>query len=279
MKAGQVAVITGAGSGIGRALAQLLDSRGCELVLADVNASGLDETQASLKRKATLHTLDVSKREQVEALAASVEKQHGHVDLVVNNAGVTVHDTVEHVSYEDFEWVMNINFWGVVYGTKAFLPAMVKRRSGVIANVSSIFGIVGWPLQSAYNASKFAVRGFTEVLWRELKGTGVRAVTIHPGGIKTNIVRSMRFRRGSHEDANHDSTTRLFDEMARTTPDQCAEIIVGGIERGDKRILVGADAVMLDRLQRTSPTGYPSVIEYFEKRVEARHAKKKKSAP
>lgn len=279
MKAGQVAVVTGAGSGIGRALAQLLDARGCELVLADVNASGLDETQASLKRKATLQTLDVSKREQVEALAASVEQQHGHVDLVVNNAGVTVHDTVEHASYEDFEWVMNINFWGVVYGTKAFLPAMLKRKWGVIANVSSIFGIVGWPLQSAYNASKFAVRGFTEVLWRELKGSGVRAVTIHPGGIKTNIVRSMRFRRGSNEDANHDSTTRLFDKMARTTPEECAEIIVGGLERGDKRILVGADAVMLDRLQRTSPTGYPSVIEYFEKRVEARHAKKKKSAP
>ncbi len=278
MKAGQIVVITGAGSGIGRALAQLLDARGCELVLADVNTTGLDETQAALKRKATLQPLDVSKREQIEALAASVEQQHGRVDLVVNNAGVTVHDTVEHGSYEDFEWVMNINFWGVVYGTKAFLPAMLKRKSGVIANVSSIFGIVGWPLQSAYNASKFAVRGFTEVLWRELKGTGVRAVTIHPGGIKTNIVRSMRFRRGSTDGANHDSTTRLFDKMARTTPDQCAEIIVGGLERGDKRILVGADAVMLDRLQRTSPTGYPSVIEYFEKRVEARHAKKK-SAP
>lgn len=278
MKAGQVAVITGAGSGIGRALAQLLDSRGCELVLADVNPTGLDETQASLKRKAMLHTLDVSKREQIEALAAAVEQQHGRVDLVVNNAGVTVQDTVEHVSYEDLEWVMNINFWGVVYGTKAFLPAMLKRKSGVIANVSSIFGIVGWPLQSAYNASKFAVRGFTEVLWRELKGSGVRAVTVHPGGIKTNIVRSMRFRRGATDGANHDSTTRLFDKMARTTPAQCAEIIVGGLERGDKRILVGADAVMLDRLQRTSPTGYPSVIEYFEKRVEARHAKKKKSA-
>jgi len=279
MKAGQVAVITGAGSGIGRALAQLLESKGCELVLADVNARGLDETQASLKRKATLQTLDVSKREQVEALAASVQKKHGRVDLVVNNAGVTVHDTVADVSYEDFEWVMNINFWGVVYGTKAFLPAMLKQRSGVIANVSSIFGIVGWPHQGVYNASKFAVRGFTEVLWRELKGTGVRAVTIHPGGIKTNIVRSMRFRRGATDDANHDATTRLFDTMARTTPEQCAEIIVGGIDRGDKRILVGADAVMLDRLQRTSPTGYPSVIEYFEKRVEARHAKKKKSAP
>ncbi len=276
MKAGQVAVITGAGSGIGRALAQLLDSRGCELVLADVDAGGLDETQTSLRRKAMLQRLDVSKRDQVEALAASVEKKQGRIDLVVNNAGVTVHDTVEHVSYEDFEWVMNINFWGVVYGTKAFLPAMLKQRSGVIANVSSIFGIVGWPHQGVYNASKFAVRGFTEVLWRELKGTGVRAVSIHPGGIKTNIVRSMRFRRGANEGQSHDSTTRLFDKMARTTPDQCAEIIVGGLERGDKRILVGADAVMLDRLQRTSPTGYPSVIEYFEKRVEARHAKKMK---
>jgi NAD(P)-dependent dehydrogenase (short-subunit alcohol dehydrogenase family) len=277
VKTGQVAVITGAGSGIGRALAQLLDSRGWELVLADVNVEGLNETQASLQRKATSQTLDISKREQVEALAAAVEKIHGRVDLVVNNAGVTVQDTVADVSYEDFEWVMNINFWGVVYGTKAFLPAMLRQKSGVIANVSSVFGIVGWPLQGVYNASKFAVRGFTEVLWRELKGTGVRAVTIHPGGIKTNIVRSMRFRRGATEDESHATAMQRFEKLARTTPARCAEIIVEGINRGDKRILVGADAVMLDRLQRTSPTGYPSVLEFLEKRVEARRGKRRKA--
>lgn len=275
MKAGQVAVITGAGSGIGRALAKKLDSQGLSLVIADVNAHGLDETAALLSKKPTIELVDVSKRDQVEAMAARAQQQHGHVDLVINNAGVTVHDTVAEVSYEDFEWVMNINFWGVVYGTKAFLPAMLRQRSGVIANVSSVFGIVGWPLQSVYNSSKFAVRGFTETLWRELKGTGVSAVSIHPGGIKTNIVRSMRFRRGASPQANHALMTRIFDKMAATTAEDCAETIVRGIDKGDKRVLIGKDAIMLDRLQRTSPTGYPSVLEFFEQRQEAKRAKRR----
>lgn len=275
MKAGQVAVITGAGSGIGRALAKKLDSQGLSLVLADVNAQGLDETAATLSKKPTIEIVDVSKRDQVEAMATRAQQQHGHVDLVINNAGVTVHDTVAEVSYEDFEWVMNINFWGVVYGTKAFLPAMLRQRSGVIANVSSVFGITAWPMQSVYNSSKFAVRGFTETLWRELKGTGVSAVSIHPGGIKTNIVRSMRFRRGSSTQANHALMTRIFDKMAATTAEDCAETIVRGIDKGDKRVLIGKDAIMLDRLQRTSPTGYPAVLEFFEQRQEAKRAKRR----
>jgi NAD(P)-dependent dehydrogenase (short-subunit alcohol dehydrogenase family) len=270
MKAGQVAVITGAGSGIGRALAVALDARECSLVLADIQESGLAETQALLKRPALTRHLDVSKRVEVENLASETMARHGRVDLVVNNAGVTVHDTIVDVDYEDFEWVMNINFWGVVYGTKTFLPLMLKQRSGVIANVSSIFGIVGWPLQGVYNASKFAVRGFTEVLWRELEGTGVRAVSIHPGGIKTNIVKSMRFRRGLGPTASHDSTVRLFDAMARTTPERCADTILSGIDRGDKRILIGRDATMLDRLQRAAPTKYPEALEFLERRMAKR---------
>ncbi|MCU0699439.1 MAG: SDR family oxidoreductase [Myxococcaceae bacterium] len=276
MKPGQVAVVTGAGSGIGRALALALDGRGASLVLADVSAEGLDETAKLVSRPPKTRVVDVSQRAQVEALAAFTKESFGRVDLVVNNAGVTVHDTVEHVSYEDFEWVMGVNFWGVVYGTKAFLPLMKAQGSGIIANVSSIFGIVGWPLQGVYNASKFAVRGFTEVLWRELKGTGVRAVSIHPGGIKTNIVRSMRFRRGLGPTANHDTTVRLFDKMARTTPAQCAATILKGLDKGERRILIGADAVTLDRLQRASPSGYPDALEFFEKRVEARRAKKRR---
>ena len=276
MKPGQVAVVTGAGSGIGRALALALDGRGASLVLADVSAEGLDETAKLVSRPPKTRVVDVSQRAQVEALAAFTKESFGRVDLVVNNAGVTVHDTVEHVSYEDFEWVMGVNFWGVVYGTKAFLPLMKAQGSGIIANVSSIFGIVGWPLQGVYNASKFAVRGFTEVLWRELKGTGVRAVSIHPGGIKTNIVRSMRFRRGVGPTANHDTTVRLFDKMARTTPAQCAATILKGLDKGERRILIGPDAVTLDRLQRASPSGYPDAIEFFEKRVEARRAKKRR---
>jgi NAD(P)-dependent dehydrogenase (short-subunit alcohol dehydrogenase family) len=278
MKDGQIAVVTGAGSGIGRALAQLLDARGATLVLADVSREGLDETAASLKRPAALEVVDVSRREQIEALAARTIAAHGHVDLVVNNAGVTVHDTVLHASYDDLEWVMNVNFWGVVHGTKAFLPHMVERKSGVIANVSSVFGIVGWPFQAAYNASKFAVRGFTEVLWRELEGTGVRAVSIHPGGIKTNIVRSMRFRRGAGLGKSHASMVRVFDAVAQTTPDVCAATIVRGLERGDRRILIGRDATFLDTLQRALPTRYASVLDYFQKRAEAKRAKARAAA-
>jgi NAD(P)-dependent dehydrogenase (short-subunit alcohol dehydrogenase family) len=274
MKQGQVAVITGAGSGIGRALAQALDARGAQLVLADVNVEGLEETAKALSRPPKTQVVDVSDRAQVENLAAFTQTTFGRADLVINNAGVTVHDTIEQVSYEDFEWVMRINFWGVVYGTKAFLPGMLAQRSGVIANVSSIFGIVGWPLQGVYNASKFAVRGFTEVLWRELEGTGVRAVSVHPGGIKTNIVRSMRFRRGLGPTANRDTTVRLFDKMARTTPEACAATILKGIDKGNRRVLIGRDAVMMDRLQRASPTGYPDALAFLERRVEARRKKK-----
>jgi NADP-dependent 3-hydroxy acid dehydrogenase YdfG len=278
MKPGDVAVITGAGSGIGRALAQALDRQGTTLVLADVNADGLDETNRSLSRKATLETVDVSKRDQVEALARRAEAAHGKVDLVVNNAGVTVHDTAAEVSWEDFEWVMNINFWGVVYGTRTFLPGMLQRRAGVIANVSSLFGLIAWPLQAPYNASKFAVRGYTEVLWRELKGTGVRAVSIHPGGIKTNIVRNMRFRRGFTPGMSHATTNRVFDHMAKTTPEQAAATIISGLEAGERRILIGKDAVMMDRLQRASPTGYPAILEYFEERAAAKRKKRSGAA-
>ncbi len=274
MHEGQVAVITGAGSGIGRALAQALDSRGAELVLSDINDAGLNETAKLLRRKPTLQVVDVSKRAEVEALAAQVKDRFGRVDLVINNAGVTVHDTVVDASYEDFEWVMGINFWGVVYGTKSFLPMMLAQRSGVVVNISSIFGIVGWPLQGLYNASKFAVRGFTEVLWRELEGTGVRAMTVHPGGIKTNIVSSMRFRRGQGAEASRESTLRLFDKMARTTPEQCAEVILNGVESKARRVLVGQDAVMLDRLQRTLPSDYPAALGLFEKRAAARRKKR-----
>ncbi|MBL8922585.1 MAG: SDR family oxidoreductase [Myxococcaceae bacterium] len=278
MTDGQVAVITGAGSGIGRALAQQLGARGATLVLVDVNREGLTETAGSLERPCQLEVVDVSKRDQVEALAAKVLEAHGRVDLLVNNAGVTVHDTVMHVSYEDLEWVMNVNFWGVVYGTKAFLPHMVERRSGVIANVSSVFGIVGWPFQAAYNASKFAVRGFTEVLWRELDGTGVRAVTVHPGGIKTNIVRSMRFRRGAGLGKSHASMVRVFDAVAQTTPEVCAATILRGLERGDRRILIGRDATFLDTLQRVLPTRYSTVLDYFERRAAAKRAKARATA-
>ena len=163
-----VAVVTGASSGIGRALAKQLDAEGYTLVLCDVNEPGLRETQALLQRGSQRVTLDVSRRPAVQAMAAEVIATHGRIDLVINNAGVSVDASIAEVSIEDFEWLFGINFWGVVYGTKAFLPKMLEQGSGTIVNISSVFGMIGVPRLGTYNASKFAVRGFTEALWCEL---------------------------------------------------------------------------------------------------------------
>lgn len=262
-----VAVVTGAGSGIGRALAQLLDREGHHLAICDVNEVGLHETAKSLTHASIARVVDVSKREQVEALAATVAQEFGRVDLVVNNAGVTVSDSLTTVSYEDFEWLFGINFWGVVFGTKSFLPVMLKQRSGVIVNVSSVFGIIAWPHQGVYNASKFAVRGFTEALWRDLDGTGVRAVSVHPGGIKTNIAKTARFRSAPAGVRDHAHLANLFERTARTTPDEAARVIFDGVKKGKRRVLIGADAKLLALLQRLSPEGYPDLIKWGERRV------------
>ncbi len=258
-----VAVVTGASSGIGRALAQQLDAEDYSLVLCDVNEPGLRETQAMLKRGSQRVTLDVSKRAEVEAMAADVIARHGRIDLVINNAGVSVDAPIAEVSYEDFEWLFNINFWGVVYGTKAFLPKMLEQRAGTIVNLSSIFGIIAYPGQGTYNAAKFAVRGFTEALWLELEGTGVHAVSVHPGGIKTNIARSARVKRGGAEAHGTDKEKLIgkFDQAARTTPEKAAELILRGVYDKRKRVMVGADAVLLQLMQRLAPESYPSLLK------------------
>lgn len=261
-----VAVVTGAASGIGRALAQLLDREGHHVALCDVNEAGLQETVSSLSHASLAKVVDVSKREQVEAFAAAVVQQYGRVDLVVNNAGVTVSDSLTTVSYEDFEWLFGINFWGVVYGTKAFPPTMLAQRSGVVVNLSSVFGIIAWPHQGVYNASKFAVRGFTEALWRDLEGTGVRAVSVHPGGIKTNIAKTARFRTAPQGIKDHAHLAHSFDRAARTTPDEAARVIWQGVKKGKRRVLIGADAKLLAWLQRLAPDGYPEVLRWGEKR-------------
>ncbi len=258
-----VAVITGASSGIGRALAQQLDAENYSLVLCDLDEPGLRETQALLKHGSQRVTLDVSRRPEVEAMAAEVIARHGRVDLVINNAGVALDATIEEVSYEDFEWLFGINFWGVVYGTKAFLPTMLAQRSGTIVNLSSIFGIIAYPRQGTYNAAKFAVRGFTEALWHELEGTGVHAVSVHPGGIKTNIARSARTPKGA---AGKEQLVSTFDRAARTTPEKAAEIILRGVYDKKKRVMVGADAVALQWLQRLLPDGYPALVTAAGKR-------------
>ncbi len=252
-----VAVVTGAGSGIGRALAQQLDAEGHALTLCDINEAGLAETAALLRRPPHLEALDVSRRPDVEAMAHAVLARHGQVDLVINNAGVSVAATVAELDYDDFEWLFGINFWGVVYGTKAFLPAMLARGQGTVVNVSSIFGIVGFPRQAAYNAAKFAVRGFTEALWQELEGTGVTAVSVHPGGIRTNIARAARVPRG---EAAKRAMVLGFDRSARTSPEEAARVILRGARAKQRRVLVGADAHLMQLAQRLLPGGYPRLF-------------------
>jgi NADP-dependent 3-hydroxy acid dehydrogenase YdfG len=262
VRAAQVAVVTGAGSGIGRALAQVLDARGHQLVLCDVNASALEETKTLLSRPASSHLVDVADRAAVYAFAESTISEQGQVDLVINNAGVDLAQSLSTVSQEDFEWIFNINFWGVVHGTKAFLAPMLARGSGVVVNVSSVFGLIGWPMHGTYCASKFAVRGFTETLRHELVGTGVRAVCVHPGGIKTNIIKNSRFRSDAGV-ANKDDAAAFFDRIARTSSLEAAEVIVRGVETGKQRILIGADAHLIDQVQRTLPESHYRVFSKF----------------
>ena len=256
----KVAVITGAGSGIGRALAQLLAGRGFKLALNDWNAAALEETKKSVGVEVEAHAFDVSKREAMHEFAQKVLARFGRADWVVNNAGVDLAQSVNDVSYEDFEWIMGVNFWGVVHGTKAFLPTLLKQNSGAVVNVSSVMGLVGYQMHGTYCASKFAVRGFTESLRYELRGTGVLAACVHPGGIKTNIVRNSRFRADVGE-INHDEAVNFFARIARTTAEEAAETIANGVEAKKVRILIGADAVAIDTAQRLLPASYQGFFD------------------
>ncbi|MCW2673462.1 MAG: short-chain dehydrogenase/reductase [Frankiales bacterium] len=262
---GHVAVVTGAGSGIGRGLAKLLDEGGWRLALCDVDEAALEKTAGDLAGEVLAARVDVADRAAVEAFAADVEQRYGRVDLVVNNAGVDVSQTVRDTSYDDFEWLMNINFWGVVHGTKAFLPGMVERDAGTIVNVSSIFGIIAWPTHSAYVASKFAVRGFSESLRNELLGTGVRVLVVHPGGIDTDIVRRSRFYVDDVGRADKAASQRDFARMAPTSPDQAAAKILRAVERGQTKLLIGPDAQAADRLQRLAPVRYWRILQFFRR--------------
>ena len=263
----KVAVVTGAGSGIGRALAQLFAARGCRLALADINEDTLKETARGLSAEVITQRLDVADRAAVYAFAGSVQQQYGTAHVVVNNAGVAVAQTVNDLSWEDFEWLMGINFWGVAYGTKAFLPMLLAQNEGAIVNISSVFGIIAVPTQAAYNAAKFAVRGFTEALRHELKDTGVRAISVHPGGIKTNIARASRFYKDPLGNTDRAGMAARFDRLARTSPEKAAATIVRGIEKGAPRVLIGADAVLIDRIQRLMPERYHSVMNALMQRM------------
>ncbi len=260
----KVAAITGAGSGIGRATAVLLAQKGCHLALTDINEKGLAETVASCRAlgvKVSSQKLDVANKAGVYAWAEQVVADHGLVHIIINNAGVALGATVEDMSYEDFEWVMNIDFWGVVYGTKAFLPHIKTAGEGHIVNISSLFGLVSVPTQSAYNAAKFAVRGFTEALREEMEieGSNVGVTCVHPGGIKTNIARDARVTetRGMVDE----KSTRDFEKAFTTTPEQAAATIVRAIEKNSRRLLIGTDAKAIDLVQRVLPTTYQKLLE------------------
>lgn len=263
----KVAVVTGAGSGIGRALAQDFARRGCKLALADINEAALNETAQSLGNDVMTQVLDVSRRDAVYAFAEAVKQRFGAAHVVVNNAGVAVSETVADLTWDDFEWLMGINFWGVTYGTKAFLPGLLAQNDGVIVNLSSVFGIIAVPTQGAYNAAKFAVRGFTEALRHELRGTNVKAICVHPGGIRTNIARSSRFYKDPLGNTNAGAMADRFERMARTSPEKAAATIIAGIERGQPRVLIGADAVLIDWIQRLLPVRYYAVIDALMKRM------------
>lgn len=254
----KVAVVTGAGSGIGRELARGLARKGCHLALNDIDADGLDETIGLLSGsgvKVTSHIVDVGNRDQVYQHAQEVVDAHGRVHLVFNNAGVGLGVLLEDVAYEDFEWIMGINFWGVVYGTKAYLPYLKQQPESHIINMSSINGFLTNPMNGPYCVTKFAIKGFTEALIQELQETPVRASVVCPGGIRTNIFRNARFH-SSSVGISKGRVVRFFDKkMLKISSEEAARAIIRGVERNRQRIMVGQDAKILDWLCRLFPTG------------------------
>lgn len=262
----KVAAVTGAGSGIGQALAIALAKQGCHLALSDISEAGLGKTVEQLSAypvKVTTQKVDVAKRTEIADWAKAVVNEHGQVNLIFNNAGVAIGSTAEGVSYEDLEWLIGINFWGVVYGTKEFLPYLKQSGDGHIINISSMFGLTAQPTQSAYNASKFAVRGFTESLRQELdmQNAGVSATCVHPGGIRTNIAKAARMN-NSVQSLGMDplKSQDAFDKLLRTPADEAAQQILEAVRKNRRRLLIGADAKVVDVIQRILPQGYQKIF-------------------
>jgi short-subunit dehydrogenase len=278
----KVAAITGAGSGMGRSLAVELARRGCHLALSDVDAAGLAQTVALCTPhgvRVTSQRVDVASRDAVFAWARESHDAHGRINLVFNNAGVSLAASAEQARIEDFEWIMGINFWGVVHGTQAFLPYLRASGDGHVINTSSLFGLIAMPTQSAYNASKFAVRGFTEALRMELEldGAPVSATSVHPGGVATNIASASRIDTSIHTltgqdaDAHRRSANRLINV---TSADDAARQILAGVARNARRVLVGADARRLDRLARLLGSAYQVLVLRFVRKSRARNLRR-----
>jgi NAD(P)-dependent dehydrogenase (short-subunit alcohol dehydrogenase family) len=257
----KVAVITGAGSGIGRSLALTLAERGARLALSDIDTAGVADTAGRCEKigaRALPYELDVADRAAVYAHAEAVKNEFGVVNLVFNNAGVALSADVMDMEWEDFDWLMNINFWGVAHGTKAFLPHLIESRDGHIVNVSSVFGLIGIPSQSAYNAAKFAVRGFTEALRQEIRAARhpVGVTCVHPGGIKTNIAGNAR---GVPDGVDAERIHKAFQLIAITRADSAARIILRGVERNKPRVLIGPDARVFDAIPRIIGPRYEDI--------------------
>ncbi|HWF54830.1 MAG TPA: SDR family oxidoreductase [Solirubrobacteraceae bacterium] len=263
----KVCVITGAGSGIGQALALDLAGRGARLALSDIDAeraAATAERAAGLGAEVEHYVLDVASRESVYGHAAAVKERFGAVNLVINNAGVALAKDVIDTPIEDYEWIMGINFWGVLYGSQAFLPHLIESGDGHLVNISSVFGIFAVPGQSGYNAAKFAVRGFTEALRQEmlLAGHPVGVSCVHPGGIATNIARDARTDQGTAQEFDD-----AFKKIARTSPAKAAATILKGVEKERARILVGPDAQVLDLMTRTLGSRYQGLVWRATKRL------------
>lgn len=260
----QVAVITGAGSGIGQALAVALARQGCGLALADLNTDGLEKTRSMLDGtsvKVSVHQVDVASRQALEQFADEVMEFHGKVSLLFNNAGVALAGSAETTSEEDFHWLMNINFWGVVNGCQVFLPLLRKQPQAHIINISSVFGLIAMPTQAAYNASKFAVRGYSEALQQELADSNVGLSVVCPGGVRTAIAANARVDQASAQAlGGGESLSRRFEKLAKTTPAQAADIILAGVQKSKTRILVGRDARIIHWITRLFPRSYPRLL-------------------
>lgn len=264
---GSAAAVTGAASGIGRALALELALRGCDLALADRDEAGLQSVAAEIaktfQRKVTTHRVDVGEPGEIAAFAEAATAAHPTLNIVINNAGVVLLGQFTEIDQAQMDWLFNINFWGVVHATRAFLPHLAKQREAHIVNLSSLFGLIAPPGQTAYCAAKFAVRGFSESLRHELAiaNSPVKLSVVHPGGVSTNIVRNSRTGVGVTDNARRAQSIDRFDAIAKTTPAAAALRIIEGIEKNAPRILIGNDARFMDLLQRLLPGTYWGVLQ------------------
>lgn len=263
---GKLCVVTGAASGIGRAVAIDLARRGAALALSDVNEQGLDETRKLIgdvpTNRIRIDRLDVADGAAIERYAATIRESLGDADYVFNIAGLTRVGRFEETPLSSFEKVMDVNFWGVVRMTKAFLPQLIATRGGVV-NISSLFGFIGYPGQTHYCASKFAVRGFSETLAEEMSEKGVRVTSVHPGGVATAIARNAALDALPPGTPDRADLETRFDKAAITTPERAAEIILDGAARGKRRVVVGRDAKIVSFIQRLFPGSYPRKLAVF----------------